>query len=221
MIRVVPAEEPNHFKTVVRQRGVRAVARLLGQKVPGSGRHPKKTYARIEDIPPKKFPPEWRKSLDDLMAAYQQVCAYTGLYIADGTGDATVDHFIPIATDRRQAYEWSNYRLACGQVNAAKGTVLTLDPFTIEDGWFELELVGYQVLPGACTTDPLRALIRTNIEKILDLNNARFRRQRGQVAESYLHGEVSLRHLERHAPFVARELRRQGKIRLADQEPQG
>lgn len=219
MIRVIAQEEPRSFKATVQEPGLRKLARLLGQDVPGKSNRPKKTYTRLEDIPTRKFPPEWRHCLDDLMTAYRQICAYTCLYIEDGTGERTVDHWQPITTHPHLAYVWSNYRLACGQVNKSKGTQVALDPFMIEDDWFELELVGYQVLPGARTTDPLRSLIRHNVDVVLDLNSPRLRRQRGQDAEAYLHGEVSFSRLGRHSPFVARELRRQGKLRPEDQVP--
>jgi 5-methylcytosine-specific restriction endonuclease McrA len=213
MIRVQRADEPETFDALVRRPGLRALARRTGEDVPGPGRPPKNVYDRREDIPSKEFPPEWRTAIPDLLDRYSHLCAYTALYIEDGTGDATVDHFVPISTDWRLAYEWSNFRLSCGQVNANKDLAQPLDPFEIEDGWFELDLVGYQVIPGACTTDPLRTLIRATIESVLKLNSACFRRQRSKYAEAYLTGQISLEYLERRAPFVARELRRQGKLR--------
>ena len=33
----------------------------------------------------------------------------------------------------------SNYRLVCGTLNSRKGTFEVLDPFMIEDGWFEID----------------------------------------------------------------------------------
>lgn len=215
MIRVRPAAEPESFDELVRRPGHRALTRRIGEEVSGPGRPPKNIYNRREDIPSKEFPPEWRKSIPDLLERYRHLCAYTALYIEDGTGDATVDHFVPISADWSLAYEWSNFRLSCGQVNANKDQAKPLDPFEIADNWFELELVGYQVIPGTDTHDPLRALIRTTIENILKLNSTCFRRQRSKYAEAYLTGQISFEYIERRAPFVARELRRQNKLRPA------
>lgn len=212
MIRVQRADEPATFDANVRQRGIRAVHRRLGLHVPGPGRRPTKTYARYEDIPSGKFVDEWTKALPELRALYSDRCAYTALHIEHGTGDATVDHFIPISVDRRLAYEWSNYRLACGHVNTYKRVAIPLDPFEIEDEWFELELVAYQVVPGAHTTNPLRARIKATIDTILELNKQRFITQRSEYAAAYLARHITLEHLEHKAPFVARELRRQGKL---------
>lgn len=218
MIHVHPADEPESFDEMVRKKGLRALARRVDEKVPGPGRLPK-IYPRREDIPAREFPTEWRQAIPDLMARYKQLCAYTALYIEEGTGWPTVDHFIPVASDWREAYEWSNYRLACGPVNTNKGVNTPLDPFKIEDHWFELELVGYQVVPGARTVNPLRSTIDATINIILKLNNKNFCIQRSKYAAAYRDKGITLDYLERRAPFVARELRRQNKLHPADQVP--
>lgn len=212
MIRVQPAEEPATFGEAVRQPGLRALARRVGEEVPGPGRPPKKIYGRREEIPSKEFPKEWRRALPELLRRYHQLCAYAALSIESGTGDATVDHFVPVSQDWRTAYEWSNFRLACGLVNQAKDVAKPLDPFKIEDHWFALELVGFQVVPRDETVDPLRSTIRATI-KVLDLNCAALRLQRSSYAEDYFGGHISLAYLRRRAPFVARELERQGRLR--------
>lgn len=220
MIRVKSAKEPSSFDESVRLPGLEALARRVGvTEIDGKklrGRPPKHVYARREEIPSDDFPPLWRQAIPDLRREYRNLCAYTALYIEHGTGDATVDHFTPISSDWRGAYEWSNYRLACGQVNTNKDVRKPLDPFEIEDGWFALELVGYQVVPGADTTGALRDAIAATINNSLRLNQPRFISQRSAEAEAYLAGDVALAHLERRAPFVARELRRQGMLRAAD-----
>ena len=220
MIPVTPADEPDTFDELVRQPGLRALARRVGIKVPGPGRPPKNIYPRREDIPSEEFPTTWREAIPDLMARYNNLCAYTALYIEDGTGDPTVDHFTPVSSDWHNAYEWSNYRLACGQANTNKGLNRSLDPFDIKDDWFELEIVGYQVVPGKDTADILRAEIWDTINVVLDLNSARFCKQRRAYAEAYLAVPgIPLNYLERRAPFIARELRRHGKLHPADQIP--
>ncbi len=219
MIRVEPADKPDTFDEMVRQPGLEALTRRVGEYVPGSGRRPAEIYACREDVPSKHFKPTWRAAIDALMERYDSLCAYTALYIEHGTGDATVDHFIPVSSNWRTAYEWSNYRLACGQVNTNKDVNKPLDPFKIEDHWFELDLVGYQVVPGNRTVDPLRSIIDETINIILNLNNRRFRNQRSTYALEYQAHHITLDYLERRAPFVARELRRQNKLHPADTVP--
>ncbi|WP_441289655.1 hypothetical protein ACSRUE_02760 [Sorangium sp. KYC3313] len=108
MIRVVLTAEPTSFEKYVRKRGNEAIARLLGKPVKGKGgRKPKKTYARQEDIPPKKFPALWiqpreadgKSTLDDMMDLYGQRCAYLAMHIEKATGSPTVDHFIPLCAN--------------------------------------------------------------------------------------------------------------------------
>lgn len=218
MIRVHLAPEPSTFDATVRQPGLRAIARLVGEKVPGSGRRPETTYPRREDIPPKKFPDLWREALPDLLTAYHRICAYTCLYIHRTTGAQSVDHMAAKSAHWRDVYEWNNYRLACSRVNSGKGVKSPLDPFEIEDGWFELELVDYQVIPGTGVQEPLRTQVRATIRD-LHLNDPDQCLARADYADEYLARHTTLDFLERHAPFVARELRRQGKLHPADTVP--
>jgi hypothetical protein len=82
------------------------------------------------------------------MAAYHQICAYSCFRIHPVTGAQSADHFAPKSQSWRKVYQWSNYRLCSGRLNARKndyGDVL--DPFEIQPGWFQLELLGFQVIP--------------------------------------------------------------------------
>lgn len=116
-----------------------------------------------------------------------------------------------------QVYEWRNYRLACSLMNARKGAVAgVLDPFDIEDGWFALELYEFQVMPGRGPSADVLTAVEETIER-LRLNDLECCRARSKFAEEYWQSHISLDHLRRHAPFVARELQRQGKLR--DGEP--
>ena len=95
--------EPDAFDEMVRQPGRRALDRLAAEKYSGSK----------ETFPAREIPPHWRRSLDDLLAAYQRICSYLCLYIPRGTGARSVDHMVPKSLAWDQSYEWNNYRLAC------------------------------------------------------------------------------------------------------------
>jgi hypothetical protein len=84
-----------------------------------------------------------------------------------------------------------------------------LDPFEIAPGWFQLELVGFQVHPDRRQPRALQAKIQRTIDR-LGLND--FRRDREEDAERYWSRDVSLRVLRQESPFVAEELRRQGRL---------
>lgn len=214
MIRVIQAKEPEDFDTKVRQPGLRAIAEMVNE-LPDKrrvGRPTKIVASKREEIPPSRFPPTWQKALKDLLEAYRRICAYACLYIEPVTGGASVDHMAPKSMTWDRVYEWTNYRLACLLMNSRKGKFdRVLDPFEIGDDWFALDLVGFQVIGGPGATDNIRAQVERTIDE-LALNDLACRQARTGYAEDYLEGLISLAYLERRAPFVARELRRQGRL---------
>lgn len=217
MIRVRPAEEPPDFEAQVREPGRRAIAELVGEAPP---RRAGQRFAQVaesrEEIPASKFPPYWREALGDLLERYDRICSYLCLYIARGVGAPSVDHMIAKYMRWDQVYEWTNYRLACSLMNARKSAIASvLDPFEIEDGWFVLELVEFQVVPGEALAPDVATAVDVTIER-LRLNDLECCKARLEFAEDYLHGEIRLDYLRRHAPFVERELRRQGRLREED-----
>ena len=202
MIRVVPAPEPGNFDTKVRQPGLGAFERLANRKYGGDR----------EAVPGSEFPDHWRKCLDDLLESYARICSYLCLYIPRGTGARSVDHMVAKSEAWSQAYEWSNYRLACSLMNSRKGAATTvLDPFDIEDGWFVLELVEFQVLPGGGLDEVVAEAVHATIDR-LRLNDDECRGAREEYAVAYWYEGLPLDYLKRHAPFVARELRRQDRL---------
>jgi 5-methylcytosine-specific restriction endonuclease McrA len=219
VIPVALAPPPPNFEERVRRRGLDAIAELVGEETsrPRSGPKREKLFARPEDIPARHLPPYWTEVLGDLCKAYHSVCAYVSLYIHEATGDASVDHFIPKSKAVHLAYEWSNYRLCCGLMNSLKkDKVLLLDPFTVKDDWFALEFVDYQVKPGKGAVGPIEEAVLDTIDK-LRLNTTECCKARQVYVELYLDTrEVTLSFVERRAPFVARELRRQGLLRKGD-----
>ena len=212
MIPVTPAPEPPAFDRKVRQPGLRAIAELAGEQPDPprtAGRPCKKIAASRDKIPADKFPPYWRKVLDDLMESYHQICAYLCIRINRVTGASSVDHAIPKSMRWDQVYEWSNYRLACSLMNARKGAAVdVLDPFEVKEGWFALELVEFQVVPGNSLPDDVTGAVTDTIER-LRLNDFYCCEARKEYAVNYWNGVFSFRHLMQHAPFVARELQRQ------------
>ena len=115
-----------------------------------------------------------------------------------------------------QAYEWDNYRLACSLMNSRKGDAASvLDPFDVEDGWFVLELVAFQVLPANGLADPTAAAVEDTIDR-LRLNDEECCGAREEYAEHYWSERIPFDYVMRHAPFVANELRRQNRLREAD-----
>jgi len=217
MIPVTPEPEPPNFDRDVRQPGLRAIAEMVGKRPP-TPRTRGKPYQQIaqheSDIPSKCFPSYWTGALDDLMTAYNEVCAYSCFRIHPVTGARSTDHFAPKSQEWRRVYEWDNYRLACSRINSRKCDFSNvLDPFTIKNGWFRLELVGFQVLPNPYLRRAERAAIQDTIDQ-LRLND--FCKDREQDAEEYWSREIALSKLRRESPFVAYELRRQKRLLPGD-----
>src|SRR5262249_29574387 len=82
MIRVVLAPEPESFDRDVRQPGLDAIRKLIGEaplKARG-GPKGKKIAASPAEIPSDKFPTFWRRALKDMLVAYGRLCAYSCLY---------------------------------------------------------------------------------------------------------------------------------------------
>jgi hypothetical protein len=218
VIHVDPQPEPPSFDTAVRQPGLSALAELIGQpptiKRPGPRRG--KLADRIEALPHDALPPFWRECLPQLAEAYRRICAYACLYVEPITGNGTVDHYVPKSLDAGKAYEWANYRFACGRMNTRKGVAgRVLDPFEVQDGWFQLELVRFQLHAAPGLANALVACVDETIEA-LGLNDETFKKTRADACEGYWRGEYPLAHLVRRFPLLARELRRQDRLVPAD-----
>ncbi len=150
------------------------------------------------------------------MRAYGRICAYMAIWIEEVTGAGTIDHMIPRAVDWNHVYEWDNYRLACSLMNSRKNAAIAvLDPFQVEPGWFELDLVGMQVRASGTVSPSIRERLERTIER-LRLNESDCREARWAWANAYFRREISYAFVARRAPFVACELRRQGRLNPGD-----
>jgi hypothetical protein len=218
MIRVTPAPAPADFDKRVKKPGLDAIAELVGEqpKVRRLGPKRKKVAKTRNEIDPKYFPPLWRDVLPDMLQAYNRLCAYLALYMEHATGSPSVDHVIPKSKAWDKVYEWSNYRLACALVNSKKNDVdLVLDPFQIQDGFFALEFFGFQVTVGPRAVGAIETKVVDTIEQ-LGLNMPDCCKARREYFDSYTGKHIDLDYLERRAPFIARELRRQGRLNHGD-----
>lgn len=215
MIRVHRKEEPLDFDARVRQPGLSAIDELVGRPPRLRRRGPRraKVAETEEQIKPYQFPAFWTESLDQMMVLYEQRCAYLGLHLERSTGNPSVDHFVAKAKDWRLVYEWSNYRLSASLVNARKGVQPVIDPFEVEEGWFALNLDSLYVEAGPSAPADRFSLIDSTLP-ILNLPECR--KDRGEYIRLYRlgpgQGGIDLHFLRRRAPFVAREMERQGAL---------
>ena len=193
MIFVQRRPEPRDFDQRVRQPGRRFLRRFPR---PTSGEFSRHDY--------------WRSVVEDLHDAYGEICAYTCHWIARDTGWRTVEHFVPKSVDPTLAYEWRNFRLVCGRMNGRKGAHQdVLDPFEIEDGAFAIQFPSLQVRPALGIASELRDEVERTIDR-LRLNDELCILSRLAYVEPYCRGEIGLDYLRRRAPFIHREVVRQG-----------
>ena len=216
MIPVKCATEPSGFNEGVRQKGLAAIDELVGRKprIPRSGPRRKAIATRECDIPAEVFPDFWRDALPDMLNAYERRCAFLALYIEHGTGNPSIDHMLPKSRHWDHVYEWSNYRLCAAIVNGKKRDLSgIIDPFLCKFEWFALELVGYQVIAGAKlpASQSSQAVATLRL-----LNAAECCKAREEYVTCYSNRNIDFPYLERRAPFVATELRRQGKLHHED-----
>lgn len=201
MIPVQGQSEPPDFDEQVRQPGRR---RRAARQAEGN-----------ED-----WPDTWRECLDDLWAAYHGTCAYLAVRIRRAVAAPTVDHYHPKSRYPEQAYEWANYRLASPRMNTRKGDHEdVVDPFEVEDGWFQIDnFVSMEIVPGPNLALDVSERVETTIRR-LKLNDVLCVRDRLVDWEDYWAGNITLAHLTRESPFVAREAARHGLLRLGDAVP--
>ena len=150
----------------------------------------------------------WQRVLPQMITIYSARCAYSAMPVL---GDASIDHFMPKVEYPTSAYSWANYRLCSSKLNGKKGNDLTvLDPFTIQPGWFELDLASLFVRGSPQAPPIVRPRIQRTIEK-LDLNSTALVTVRFNIYSAYLRNN-DLTFVKEFYPFIANEIVRQAPI---------
>lgn len=198
MLRVNLVSEPPCFDERVRQRGIRWLER---HNIPLSSPCP-------EGI---ALAPYWREVLDDLYYLYGGYCSYSSVRFELAPGGMSVDHFVAKSKLAGRAYEWDNYRLACVRLNSKKGVISdVLDPFEVEDGWFQLDLFTGKIHANDNLDSGYIISINNTIDKLY-LNSPIFCSLRRRIIIEYiLHGEREL--LRHQSLFIYFEMERQGYL---------
>jgi uncharacterized protein (TIGR02646 family) len=230
MIPVTPQPPPPDFDFAnqVALPGDNALLELIGDPsaAPRRGK-PRRVIAQsIASIPAKDLPNFWRRALPALSGAYGHTCAYLGLRIHPATGAAEVDHFQPKSRYQHLAYRWENFRLSCKRANTNKGDHEdVLDPFTIAQDLFTLNLFSGEVEIGPAATSPaIQEKVKATIKRLKLNDEPTFLAARKDYIDRHfaINGPASLPvlppmdflTLQHEAPFVAAEINRQGKKRI-------
>jgi hypothetical protein len=206
MIRVQPPEEPQGYHEQVRTKGREWLE------------DPREGPTRCRKERPESYWTKWEECPQKLAEGFHHRCGYTASYTPIHAGH--VDHFVSWAEckDRGQhglVYEWNNLRWLNGRINQHKsridrrrGAEQLLDPFEVEDEWFELDL-GRGVLEVVTDRVPPEKLPRVRYTlRELDLYDGRIvQEQRNDALEDYRAG-TALERIEQKHPLVARAIRR-------------
>lgn len=158
-------------------------------------------------------PAYWREFNLDLGEGFKFLCGYMTLWTTDGT----VDHFVSIKEDRARAYDWDNYRYVAGWVNSSKQDVVSteiLDPYEVEEGWFEILLPTLELVVTSKVPPEKRARAEQTLKSLPIGRDARAIKRRGIYYDEYLKKKIDLAQLWKRAPLLAAAIEKQQAARL-------
>lgn len=162
----------------------------------------------LQSHPAPKRPQDfWSPFKADLATGFHNLCAYSAIYEPVGT----VDHFISWNEDNSKAYDWTNYRYASGWINSSKKNEPSknlIDPFDVENGWFEIQLPSLQLLLSSTIPDEFRKRAEYVLERLHLRDDERVMRPRRTWLEMYETKRITIDGLEKVAPLIARAIRR-------------
>ena len=200
MIRIERKAEPSDFDAKVRRPGLDYLKGLAAGEKPNWSRH---GY--------------WRKAKEDMINAYEGICAYACCEITPSSS-AEIDHFHPKVRYRQEAYDWDNFRLCSSNINKKKHDHNVLDPFDVRDRTFGIVLATGRMVKLKKYDSAYEALCDKTVE-VLGLNEHAYIRMRNDILDDYLRGEITISNLRKRNPFVYSEVRRQHVRQVAPITP--
>lgn len=191
MTPIAKSNPPANFQNKVRQPGLRFLSNHPGTKPRGSYGY-------------------WTRVHPELRTAFESRCAYSALWISMR---GVVDHYISLDEDAangyQRAYDWDNYRYASQDANGHKSSCRScdiLDPFEVQDGWFEVAIPSLEVqLTGSCPAQ-FRQRAANTIDRLKLNVDPVFVELRREFYEMYLRG-VPIVELDKKAPLIAKAIR--------------
>ncbi|MCP1509294.1 hypothetical protein J2Y83_005268 [Pseudomonas marginalis] len=143
----------------------------------------------------------WSPFRHALADGFDDRCGYAAMYIPSGT----VDHGISFNEDPLLAYEWSNYRFIDGWINSSKSKQVAadlLDPFEVQEGWFEISLPSLQLVLTDAVPAEFRARAENTLKKLPLRDDERILRPRRKWLSLY-EKTGNLDMLREMAPLIA------------------
>ena len=146
----------------------------------------------------------WTPFRNNLADGFNNRCGFGAMWISSGT----VDHFVSCDEDRSKAYEWKNYRYVEGWLNSSKKKHASgelLDPFEVQDDWFEVELPSLQLRLTDAVPMNIRDRAEYTITRLPLRDDERVVRQRRAWLKMYEDG-APLEIIRAKAPLIARAI---------------
>ncbi len=164
----------------------------------------------------KRIPDYWSAFKPHLADGFHNLCGYSIMYEPVGT----VDHYLSRKNYRHLAYQWSNYRFVSGWINSSKQEIddAVLDPFEVEDNWFEIQLPSLELRLTDAVPTHIREKAEFTLRRLHLRDDERVIRQRQQWYQLYLDGDITLSGLAKKAPLIARAIRKQMENYSGSQE---
>lgn len=149
----------------------------------------------------------WSGIRPQLAEAFGNLCGYSAMLDLSGT----VDHYLSKQSHPELAYEWANYRYCSQWINSSKSCLdeSVLDPYEVEDGWFEILLPSLQLVASDAIPAEQRARAEFTLDRLHLRDDERVVRQRQVWYAFYLNGKLTLDMLDAFAPLIARAIRKQ------------
>jgi len=160
----------------------------------------------LRSNPDAKRPKDlWSSFKPALADGFRQLCAYSAMYEPVGT----VDHYLSWNNCRdakaNLAYQWSNYRFASQWINSSKQTAdaCVLDPFKVQNGWFEIILPSLQLVLSHSIPIRYKAKAEYTLKRLHLVDDERVIRQRCEWYQMLKNKEINLIGLRKKAPLIA------------------
>jgi hypothetical protein len=125
--------------------------------------------------------------------------------------NGTVDHFLSRNRHRHLSYEWSNFRYVSHWLNSSKQALdaRVLDPFDVQDEWFEIVLPSLVMRLTRCVPARVRPLAEFTLRRLQLDDGDRVYDQRKIYYDEFVETGHPIGWLERRAPMLATAVRRE------------
>lgn len=148
----------------------------------------------------------WSQFKPHLADGFANRCGYSAMYEPVGS----VDHFRSWDNHPELAYDWRNYRYAAEWINKSKQTADddVLDPYEVQDAWFEITLPDLQLRVTDRVPAARRARATYTLTRLHLRDDERVIRQRRQWYKMFEEGKLTIDGLAIVAPLIAAAVRK-------------